>query len=110
MEDTCREENLQACQNNTDHDPLEPVGSKGYKSVVEVMAFCHAPCSGATSKSCVEGIAMIYIPGCGWVVVAVLQKENPADDPLDEATGDGWFTVMPLGKRELTFRVCGAWL
>ena len=45
-------------------------GIKGYKSVVEVMAFCHAPCSGATSKSRVEGYSddiypRVWLGGCG---------------------------------------------
>lgn len=28
------------------------------------------------------------------MVVAVWQKENPADDPLDEAPDDSWFRAM----------------
>lgn len=44
------------------------------------------------------------------MVVAVWQKENPADDPLDEATDESWFRAMLLGRRELAFGVCGGWL
>lgn len=44
------------------------------------------------------------------MVVEVSQKENPAGDLLDEATDDGWFTAMPLGKHELALEVRGVWL
>lgn len=43
-------------------------GIKGYKSVVEVMVFCCAPCWGATSKSHVEGYSDDLSQGmAGWL-------------------------------------------